>query len=826
MAEKVTAELLIDEQSFIQAAKIIDSSLEKAKKSASELEKSYEQVGKAITDNNKEIVKSFQAYQIELKKSDAADSKQQKGIKETIKELDNLSDAYKKNAKAQEAVQEGTEEATNTIASFEKQLKEIRKEAKGIDVTSDKFKQLAKDAAALDARIKESNKAFRQQKQVAQAAAGSYDALNRETNELRKQLRALPNGLKATSAEAQRLKNNIAANTEQLKAFDAEIGQNFRSVGGYKDAINEALQESGLFTNEIQRGSKALSIFNTLFKSNTEASATNAAQTNRTNVVTKAYDATIGKLVKGLKNSVVAQKAAAAATKAFNSTITKASAIGILVTALAALGSFFTRSQGGIDRINKAFAQLNAFVAIFLDRFSKLGEAITLFFEGEFSAAAESARKAFEGINDEISKEISLTGQLSDAQAKLNKDRIDFITEEATQQRKISILREQLERDREKDTLKAIAAIKEVIKINNELQKTQESLLLRQLQIELALESEEAARERLNQIINDGNELKVEELGLADSTLADLEETNNLVKQIIETQTANNLVNKERIATLNTLTKAYQNQQKAIADATKEEEENTDVNQEATEVLEVLKIETQAQTDAQNELNKAYADGVKLLDDFAKSEEESVDVFTEDKDQDTFITKLLEEAQAAQAILNELAGDNETIRRLLQIAQLVNTVGNASRSRDAAASEGGTALGSLLAGAFWTGTKSSPEGLALVGEKGAEIYRKPSGEIGIYDSPQVANLTAGTRIWDANDTKRILENMAAPIPSVANSVSNSFNIDYDRLSSAIAEKYPTMAFEDLGEHMAVTKQHLSKVTKTIYKTPHKLVKGL
>lgn len=72
---------------------------------------------------------------------------------------------------------------------------------------------------------------------------------------------------------------------------------------------------------------------------------------------------------------------------------------------------------------------------------------------------------------------------------------------------------------------------------------------------------------------------------------------------------------------------------------------------------------------------------------------------------------------------------------------------------------GALQLASVLAQplpAFWKGTENSPEGFALVGERGRELIISPSGETSIADGPTVAYLEKGSQVKNNAATESIL----------------------------------------------------------------------
>lgn len=58
--------------------------------------------------------------------------------------------------------------------------------------------------------------------------------------------------------------------------------------------------------------------------------------------------------------------------------------------------------------------------------------------------------------------------------------------------------------------------------------------------------------------------------------------------------------------------------------------------------------------------------------------------------------------------------------------------------------------------AYWKGTMSSAAGLATVAEKGPELAKEPTGRLVMYESPTIAKLMKGTKIWTADETKAII----------------------------------------------------------------------
>lgn len=92
---------------------------------------------------------------------------------------------------------------------------------------------------------------------------------------------------------------------------------------------------------------------------------------------------------------------ATAAQRIFNGVL-KASGIGLLIGAIGTLIAYFTRFQGGIDKVSQGMAVLNGVINTVLTRAVALGGALVKLFTGDFAGAAEDAKAAITGIGSAI----------------------------------------------------------------------------------------------------------------------------------------------------------------------------------------------------------------------------------------------------------------------------------------------------------------------------------------------------------------------------------------------------------------------------------------
>jgi TP901 family phage tail tape measure protein len=172
-------------------------------------------------------------------------------------------DKYKAALAGQATVRKQTEDATRGLNAALKEQKQRLREAfdkqdiEAARLAARNIRQLKSDTDLL-------NKALRGANTELTAAAGSYDRLAAETQQLGEKIRALPGGFEAASKEANELKKQFSDNTQRLKDFDRELNQNFREVGSYAKGILEAVaalekQKGVLVANvgALQRQSRA-----------------------------------------------------------------------------------------------------------------------------------------------------------------------------------------------------------------------------------------------------------------------------------------------------------------------------------------------------------------------------------------------------------------------------------------------------------------------------------------------------------------------------------------------------------------------------------------
>jgi hypothetical protein len=268
------------------------------------------------------------------------------------------------------------DEAIKKAAAARKELDELRKSNK----------ELAKAEGDNTVAITENNIKIKEQSKIIQQNEKIVIANNKAKESTLGYIKQQRNALSvltekwANLSEAQlkdekiggELVKDIKRRSDELKKLEGATGNNTRSVGGYTDAIREALGQTTLFsgvTKGLATAQKAV------------ATATDIAKTS---------------------------------TQSFGAAF-KAIGIGLIVSLVASLVSYFSRFQKGINLVEQAFAGVSTFVNVFLDALGTLGESIVgqimpilggLYdvVSGLVTFKFDKVSKGFDAISESVSK--------------------------------------------------------------------------------------------------------------------------------------------------------------------------------------------------------------------------------------------------------------------------------------------------------------------------------------------------------------------------------------------------------------------------------------
>lgn len=432
-----------------------------------------------------------------------------------------------------------------------KTLDELTKKSKEYNDIMDELvktqKQLADMQTKYDSALKESDKLIKE------AVANAREDARAKRDE------AAAN-LQIAKTETERIKQQKLVQKEQKKQ-KLTVEEAIALTKVQAKSINEAREQNSAlrqvvndlnFTDEEQR--KIILQLNAAIDDNNNAIKRNSDQLTQNKMTVGDYKEQIKLAMVELKNSglnidsvgVIASGFAKNLGKDFSSawkmasqggtmfagvlklvrTALLATGIGAVLAALGALAAMFTRTQKGVEMFGKAWASVTAGFDVLLDRLAILGDALIQVFSGDFKGAADTARKAVEGIGDELANETQLAWKLKDALNQLDKQEVMLNMRRAASRAEI----EQLKKDSE-DTTKSLS---ERMKAAQQAYEMEQKDLAQQTEIaekRLAntlgfVEMNEEVKNLMTQIKNGDVTADdvISKLGLSESNIDDLKE--------------------------------------------------------------------------------------------------------------------------------------------------------------------------------------------------------------------------------------------------------------------------------------------------------------
>jgi len=284
--------------------------------------------------------------------------------------------AIKQLGELQKAVDGLRKESANLTVQVKKQnsttsagREEIAKTAKQADELSRLYKKYndsltknAREVAAVREAQKKLNQINRAEARLNLAKEGSYNALSAQYSLLKLRLNQMTRAERDNTAEGRKMVKQAKETYEEMKRLQEETGKTALNVGNYKESIKEALQETGLFPGALGQVAQQLSAVRNALQASTAA-------------------------ITGSTKALRFFKIALAAT-----------GIGAIVLVLGSLIAMLTRTQKGIDFINRLMAGFKAVADVFIDRLSAIGEALRNDFSGTMKEAGNSIKGFFSAI--------------------------------------------------------------------------------------------------------------------------------------------------------------------------------------------------------------------------------------------------------------------------------------------------------------------------------------------------------------------------------------------------------------------------------------------
>tara|TARA_Y100001938_G_scaffold142114_1_gene212862 strand:+ start:699 stop:2159 length:1461 start_codon:yes stop_codon:yes gene_type:complete len=303
--------------------------------------------------------------------------------------------------------------------------------------------------------------------------------------------------------------------------------------------------------------------------------------------------------------------------------------IGALVIAVTSLITYFTNTKRGADKLAQAFTAMGAVVDVLKDRISKVGEALSFVFSGEFRKAGEALKGTFSGIADEVEREVKAMVALKKRTQELRDADNEFMVQKALTRREIEAAR-LIAEDETKSAQERLINLKKALEL--EAQTTAQEL--------------ELAKERMK--------IQEEEMALSENSAEDERELAELRARVIETETASLKMRRRVVTEVNALEREIAAEEKARA------KEKAD----ALALIEKERLEEEKRIADE----KKKADEKRMKEEFEKAKKLADDKIALEKLVEQEKQKTIEMGFTAAA---ELAGENDAASKAVAVAQTI-----------------------------------------------------------------------------------------------------------------------------------------------------------
>jgi hypothetical protein len=310
--------------------------------------------------------------------------------------------------------------------------------------------------------------------------------------------------------------------------------------------------------------------------------------------------------------------------------------IGAFVVLIGSLVSYFTNTKRGADKLSQAFTAMGATVDVLTDRFSRMGEIITLVFSGKFKEAGEVAKGIFSGITDEIGKEVKAMVDLKKRTQELRDADNEFMIQKAA-------TRQEIEKARliaEDETKSAKERLDNLTK---------------------ALELEEKTTKRELELARERLAIQEEEMALSENSAEDEARLAQLKVELIATETASIKMRRRVVTEVNALEREILAEEKARA---KEKQDIIDQEWDAKiKANDEWNKEQERIRKEQAALDKIAAD--KEIAEAKRVAKEKIDIAKAEENAKIGLVK------TGFGVANALAGENVALSKGVAMAQTV-----------------------------------------------------------------------------------------------------------------------------------------------------------
>ena len=591
---------------------------------------------------------------------------------------------------------------------------------------------------------------------------------------------------KLTSAEkeTEKIEKKIAEAAEKnAKAIDASrkaIEMEVKSVAEARIQNKELIKLRDSLNTRTKEGQRAIRDLNKQIDENNKTIKDNASNLEKQKINVGNYISSWGPF-QGVANMVT--RGIAIMKIAFISLKAAiiSTGIGALVVLLGSLYTYFTRSGEGADKFAKSMGQVRAVIDVLLDRFAKFGEGLVDIFSGRFKEGAEKIGAAFKGIGAELKEEVKTAGEIADKLDEIDEKRRKYQEEIAKNQIRISRL-EEIARDKESYSLEERkAAIDEIMglkrknaSMTNELNQAEIDQINKQGEMRVLNDEEQ-------QKLTDARvKAMTEEAAAQDDINSSLKLRNTIYAAINEQQAK--------------LTERALSEQMGITEkaALGAQQIELDIHAETLEMREQMDNDwidreyerLQRERDMKINIGMETAQALQQLGSMVfEAQAANIQAAMERNEEAKQYELQLAEGNASQIALIEEKYDKKAkaLKQKQAKQNKANALFQAIINTAIATTNGfltvpffplGLAMG-ILAGVlgtvqigliasqpipqFFKGTKSAPDGVISVAEKGEELIKTRSGKLLMATRPTLLSGMKGAQIYTNKETEQIMK---------------------------------------------------------------------
>ena len=329
------------------------------------------------------------------------------------------------------------------------------------------------------------------------------------------------------SDQADKLAKKKLELTERLKELESATGDNTRNVGNYSSALD------GL-TGKSVVAQKAQSVLNDIQSIAAPVMRVVRSEANLLSSSYKKNAVAAQSLSKGQKAVALATNLTSVALRILKIALI-ATGIGAIIVLIGSLIAWLSKTQAGIDFVNKVLAGLGAAFDVIIDRLSKVGGALVKLFSGNISGAFNDIKEAASGLGDELQREIALAIKLEEVLQNVEKAEINLDIRRAAANTRLKELNKNIE-DTTRSEQERINAAQEFANIEQALVSEEVSNQEKRVAAMLGFaEVTDEVRDKIKQIGQDG--VSLDALGLSESTVEDAKEFRDEVSKLFDLQT-------------------------------------------------------------------------------------------------------------------------------------------------------------------------------------------------------------------------------------------------------------------------------------------------